>query len=54
MILRQFVYTDKGFIVLPLILHAVKCQAPSSPKNAATNPIAGYTRYSITQCNIGK
>jgi len=40
MILRQFVYTDKGFIVLPLILHAVKCHAASRARNVVINPIA--------------
>lgn len=32
----------QGFIVLSLILQAVKCQAISSAKYAAANPITGY------------
>jgi hypothetical protein len=33
-----------GFNMSSCILHAVKCQAASSPKNVPMNPIAGYTR----------
>jgi len=44
----------QGFIVLSRILHAVKCQAPSSPRNVATNPIAGYIIHSITYYDIHK
>ena len=42
----------QGFIFLSGILHAVKCQAISSPNRVTTNPIAGYIIYSNTIKNI--